>query len=371
MRLIILLLLHLPGSSLFPQNLVPNPGFEEHDTCPNLERLHGLRHWIMPTPGTSDYYNECSPKYFRLPDTYWGHQPPSEGKGCVAIYCSGWYHTYRNYREYIQARLIEPLKKGQKYRVAFYVSLADICKWSVDCIGAYFSEVPIRSASTRCFGYFSPLNMMITGQIPDTRRYVPQVYHKGGYLKDKDNWMLVSGEFIAKGGEQYITIGNFFDSYERPPSKTGAGSRSGAYYFIDDVEVSPVFDTVSEPPVEPVKPYQEGQTFVLNNIYFDTDKYELLPASYKTLDSLADVLNKYSALEIEVRGHTDNVASEQHNLRLSANRAKAVKEYLVSKGIDKGRLVSNGYGEAQPIATNETKEGRQLNRRVEFKVLKI
>ena len=351
---------------------MPNPGFEDHDTCPNLQELHGLKHWIQPTIGSADYYNECSPKYFKLPETYWGYQPAHEGKGCVAIYCSGWYSVDRNYREYVQARLIEPLKKGQKYKVVFYVCLADLCKWSVDCIGAYFSEDPIRSAQRYSFGYFKPATSIASGQFPDSRKCYPQVYYQDGYLNDKEKWTLVSGEFIAQGGEQYITIGNFFDSDERPPSKVVTGKRTGAYYFIDDVGVEPVFDTVILPAKkDTVKPYEEGQTFVLNNIYFDTDRSELLPASFKSLDSLVDIMSSNPGMKIEIRGHTDNVASEKHNLDLSSARAKAVRDYLIVKGIGDERLTSNGYGEALPIATNETKEGRQLNRRVEFRIMKI
>jgi outer membrane protein OmpA-like peptidoglycan-associated protein len=74
-------------------------------------------------------------------------------------------------------------------------------------------------------------------------------------------------------------------------------------------------------------------------------------------------------LTIEISGHTDNVGSNLYNQQLSEDRAKSVVEYLIDNGIDAGRLTYAGYGEEQPIATNETEEGRQMNRRTEFKVL--
>ncbi|MFN7014845.1 MAG: OmpA family protein, partial [Bacteroidia bacterium] len=76
-----------------------------------------------------------------------------------------------------------------------------------------------------------------------------------------------------------------------------------------------------------------------------------------------------STIKIEISGHTDNVSSDEFNLRLSENRAKAVVEFLVQNGIAKERLTYKGYGKSQPIATNDTEEGRQENRRVEFKII--
>ena len=112
-----------------------------------------------------------------------------------------------------------------------------------------------------------------------------------------------------------------------------------------------------------------GQKVVLKNIFFDYAKATLRPESYPELNRLLKLLTDYPKLKIEVSGHTDNRGSRATNTKLSNNRAKAVYDYLVANGIDASRLTYKGYAFDQPIATNDTKEGRQQNRRVEFKVL--
>jgi outer membrane protein OmpA-like peptidoglycan-associated protein len=82
------------------------------------------------------------------------------------------------------------------------------------------------------------------------------------------------------------------------------------------------------------------------------------------------LLEENPAIEIEMSAHTDSYGSDDYNFKLSDNRARSVMEYILSKGIAPSRIISHGYGENMPVATNETDEGRQLNRRVEFKILK-
>ncbi|RKX18801.1 MAG: hypothetical protein DRP35_08705, partial [Candidatus Zixiibacteriota bacterium] len=112
-----------------------------------------------------------------------------------------------------------------------------------------------------------------------------------------------------------------------------------------------------------------GQKVVLKNIFFDYAKATLRPESFPELNRLLKLLTDYPKLKIEVSGHTDNRGSRTTNTRLSNNRAKAVYDYLIANGIDATRLTYKGYAFDQPIATNDTDEGRQQNRRVEFKVL--
>jgi outer membrane protein OmpA-like peptidoglycan-associated protein len=117
-------------------------------------------------------------------------------------------------------------------------------------------------------------------------------------------------------------------------------------------------------------PIEVGQTVRLNNIFFDTDKYELKPESTAELNRLIRILNQNSELFIEISGHTDATGNDQHNLELSQKRADAVKNYLLTKGISADRLISKGYGKLKSVADNNTEEGRQQNRRVEFTILK-
>jgi len=112
-----------------------------------------------------------------------------------------------------------------------------------------------------------------------------------------------------------------------------------------------------------------GSTIVLKNIFFDYAKATLRPTSFPELDRLLTLLNEYPKIRIEISGHTDNRGTLETNKRLSRERAKAVVDYLVSKGISESRLEFDGYAYLQPIASNDTEDGRQQNRRVEFKVL--
>lgn len=111
-------------------------------------------------------------------------------------------------------------------------------------------------------------------------------------------------------------------------------------------------------------------TGVIDGIQFDTAKSTIRGASRPTLDQAASVLNEYPDLRVMITGHTDGDGSRDLNMTLSADRAAAVKTYLVSKGVDGGRIETRGAGPDEPIADNNTKEGKQKNRRIEFKLIK-
>lgn len=105
--------------------------------------------------------------------------------------------------------------------------------------------------------------------------------------------------------------------------------------------------------------------FVLTGVEFETGKATLRKESYPKLDSVLDYMTHKRSARVEISGHTDNVGNPKANKTLSQKRADAVKHYLVSKGIDGARIEAVGYGDALPIAPNETEEGRQKNRRIE------
>jgi outer membrane protein OmpA-like peptidoglycan-associated protein len=117
-------------------------------------------------------------------------------------------------------------------------------------------------------------------------------------------------------------------------------------------------------------PIEVGQVVRLNNVFFDFDKYNLRPESFAELDRVVKLLEENPAIEIEMSAHTDSRWSDEYNFVLSDNRARSVMEYILSKGISPSRITAHGYGETRPVATNETDEGRQLNRRVEFTIMK-
>jgi len=119
-----------------------------------------------------------------------------------------------------------------------------------------------------------------------------------------------------------------------------------------------------------MKPIEIGETVRLNNIFFDFNKFVLRSESFQELDRVVKLLKENSTIEIEIAGHTDNVGADEYNLNLSLERANSVVAYIVSKGISQNRIIAKGYGESKPIAPNDSEEGKQLNRRVEFTILK-
>ena len=119
----------------------------------------------------------------------------------------------------------------------------------------------------------------------------------------------------------------------------------------------------------PLQPIEINATVVLNNIFFDTNKFDLKPESVTELDKLVELLTENTSLKIEISGYTDNVGKPADNLSLSNNRAKAVVSYLIEKGIPASRLTYKGYGETNPVSDNATEEGRARNRRTELKVV--
>ncbi len=118
-----------------------------------------------------------------------------------------------------------------------------------------------------------------------------------------------------------------------------------------------------------LKRIEVGTKIVLNNIFFDFNKATLRTESVAELDRLNKLMTDMPSLRIEISGHTDNIGSASYNQKLSESRAKAVVDYLAKKGIERSRMEFKGYGFKQPIASNKTKEGRQQNRRTEFKIL--
>lgn len=115
-----------------------------------------------------------------------------------------------------------------------------------------------------------------------------------------------------------------------------------------------------------VKKIKTGGTYKINNINYETNSYDLDQVSKVMLSEFADFLKANKTMKVGIHGHTDVVGSDQDNLVLSENRAKSVYEYLISEGIDKGRLSYKGFGKSKPIDTNQTEEGRARNRRTEF-----
>ena len=108
---------------------------------------------------------------------------------------------------------------------------------------------------------------------------------------------------------------------------------------------------------------------MLNNLFFDTDKWDVKPESESELNQIVALMNNNAGIKLEISGHTDSSGSKEHNKTLSEKRASSVIEWLAAHGISKSRLTARGAGDSEPAADNATEEGRKANRRVEMKIL--
>ncbi len=117
---------------------------------------------------------------------------------------------------------------------------------------------------------------------------------------------------------------------------------------------------------KPVMIYKETYTL---NVQYEFNKADLNPNSFPILDEYADTMKSHPNMIVEIAGHTDNVGSDDYNLRLSQRRAESVRQYLLKKGIKPHRIIAKGYGERQPLVSNDTEEERGRNRRTEVRVI--
>jgi outer membrane protein OmpA-like peptidoglycan-associated protein len=147
-------------------------------------------------------------------------------------------------------------------------------------------------------------------------------------------------------------------------------NRSGYYAVSDNLDVASLGEYTEIRRDLYLTPVEVGSTIRLNNLFFDTGRWELRAESFPELNRAVAFLVEHPSIRIEVGGHTDNVGSDVDNRTLSENRVRSVVAYLAERGIDTKRITSRGYGESRPIATNDTDEGRQQNRRVEFTIVK-
>jgi len=272
-----------------------------------------------------------------------------------------------HHANYIAQKLAEPLLRGYKYFISFYLRhdmRSGVC---INKVGVFISDELLM-----------PTRSMGKGQRIYNAK--PQI-ETDTILEEWEEWTEISVEFKAKGGEQYITIGGFspyvqmrikeipeYLIYERL-KKYNFKARSPFtfyYYHIDDVQLQEIGLVKDIKELIDLKP---GESLIFENIYFDTSSARLLADSKEGLESLLSILNENPKLAIEISGHTDNRGKADFNLQLSKKRAQAVGSYLLANGIEKNRLKPKGYGDTQPIAKNDTMLGRQRNRRVEVKVI--
>lgn len=173
----------------------------------------------------------------------------------------------------------------------------------------------------------------------------------------------VAGVNPATGGfSGTLSLGQKYAAYVEAPGFAGIGN----VLDLSNVSGPQSLDLQLD-----VQRLEVGAKIRLNNIYFDIDKAVLRPESETELQRLVAILGRYPAMTIKIDGHTDAQADDDYNMALSSDRANAVVAHLTGSGVSVDRLQSEGFGETQPVASNASKAGRQLNRRVEFEILSM
>jgi OmpA-OmpF porin, OOP family len=333
------------------KNLVPNGSFE------NYRRKSGNIRQAVP------WQQIASVDYYQQPIS----NDTSKYKGARTGDCYAGLRFQKKYKEFIQVKFSEPLHRGTTYEYEMYVRLAFWSNASLKSFGALFTKIGYKSK-----------NDVVRSALIDS------VSKKGSFVNGYQ-WFKISGQYIADGGEKYLTIGNFSPNVKKDMVRMNVfklGFKE-AYYFVDDISLVKAKEVVEKVKVEIVgsfnleqdsvldvkKDVKVGEKIALKNIFFENGRYYLLPESYSELNKLAQYLLRNPHMEVQINGHSDNVGSKSKNQKISEQRAREVFEYLIKKGVQ-NKMYFKGYGSLFPIAGNDTDADRAKNRRVEFEIIR-
>ncbi len=373
--------------SAFSQNLIMNPELTTSEKVYSKAQIHSADGWSNANGGSVDLFatKSCSSD-LAIPENFMGDQASSSNYAGLTAYYDDEYISvaqslrngeitsekgYSKYSEYLQGELLEALNAGQTYYFSFKVSLADGSGRAVNGLGAYFSADKLEHKNNRALDY------------------VPQIVSKD-FITDKAGWTTISGSFVASGGEKYFSIGAFEGSFtvETIVEPKLENDNKRAYYYVNGVSLSKsgLANTDSDrdgdgildkddhcPDVAGVAEFHgcllssddlDMIKKTSENIFFATGSSVLSDKQKTELDGLAKLLKSHPEVVATIKGHTDSEGTDEANLVLSKERANSVKNYLATKGIAEDHLRTYSYGEAKPVATNETEAGRAKNRHV-------
>jgi len=345
-----------------PPNIVPNPSFEKFSGTPIGWFYKGahfdnvIQYWNSPTSTSPDIFG----KGVRVPNSWrekgFGDQSAYQGERFIGLTMYGCSQGKPHCREYAQIQLSEPLVPGQRYEVEFHVAHLPRSMYCNN-LGIYFSEQQYEFRTEEFL------------------EFTPHVSEEQVISISQKSWKKIKKEFVATNTADYLIIGNFSKDEATKTTKNHQQDYNYSYYYFDNISVvkqQPIIAVPEHTNNLLVKPVQKGDVIILENIFFDLNKSALLPRSSQTLQDLIALMQQHPTMHIEIRGHTDNQGDSSYNQELSIDRAKSVVTHLSQRGqINMQRFKYVGYGDTQPISSNETLEGRQQNRRVEFRVLSL
>lgn len=376
------------SSTLFAQtNLVPNHNFQTaNKKTKEKGQINMASPWISPTLAQADLYLKSSKNsLISIPANSYGSEDPMEGDNYAGFLA----YSYKAKvpRTYLQVKLTQQLKEGEEYCVTFHVSLADLSKFATNYIGAYLSNDAV-SANNDGILQFEP-------QIVSRRL---SVYEKQFY------WTPICAKYKAKGGEEYLTIGNFTPEEKlkitkvKRPQGFNSPQTNDAYYYLDNVIVVSAKDvekcdcdfipgvddmetvnstfksdaTSLENKVKIIDSYGSSTTTVGSTsdtkkgenftILFESKKIDLSAKATKDIDQLVDFMKANPTIKVMLAGYIDE--SEKSEDKLDGRRVGAVYKYIVSKGVVKENVLREIKG------TEGAQKDVAKNMKVEVKIIK-
>ncbi len=353
---------------LSAQELVKNGNFEQCSSHPvSWGQAHLVNHWksFSNKPWSPvTYFYDFEGRSYIPTMREGGKQEPYSGYGFMGLGIA-FRKIEKKGSQILETELLMPLEKDSIYIISAYVSIADKVRYAIDYIPVLLSSQEIIPPKNQPF--------YTASKVIQLRATTP-------FLNDAKQWMHITAEYKAKGGERFLLIGGIVDRkkdkkpdfrLQKMPFRFSFNYlilNKLTFYFIDQLSLKKMYDSNTNhqtvPLVDSVK--KLSNKIVLSDVLFDSNSWILKDSFNNQLNALISQLLTNKQYTIAINGYTDNSGKQEWNTELSERRAKAIYSYLNQQGITENRMTYQGYGERTPVADNTTVEGRSRNRRVEI-----
>lgn len=369
-------------------NLVQNGSFEEMDKKPKrLGKIDAATGWVSPTGVRADVFVDGKYEEIGVPMNVYGKEDAKEGENYAGIVAYSFGQKVP--RSYATVKLNSPMKKGMKYCVEYYVSLAECSKYAINTVSAKFSKKSYGT-DTKLPIYDQP-SVSPFSEEPITARY---------------NWTKVCGVYTAEGGEKWLTMGNFMSDEDTKENSTRmkkdkdwdfkVDEVAAAYYYIDDISVRLIDEekgqkcecddsddiqtystTVYEKSVVLNDEMSNAEKIEAHQLFFAFGKDQISTEGKDALNIIAKIMTENTDMVLQINGHNnakeDEVGKENdYYADMDIKRIGVVMKYLIDAGVDESRLMSNPQGSDNPSSDISDADDEDLkmakSRRVTFKV---
>lgn len=366
------------------QNIVSNGSFESVGKNPKrLGSIENATGWVSPTGVRADLFVDSKNVDIDVPSNIYGKEVAKEGENYAGIV--GFSYGDKLSRSYLMIKLDSPLKKGMRYCVKFNTSLAEASKYASNNMGILFSK--------KAGGTDAKLPIIEDASLLHFN-------NDQKIFNARFNWTEIGGEFIAQGGEKFLTIGNFYSNADTKSERVKKDSRvkvkiiAAAYYYIDDISVvllgddekcdcveSEADDDFSSMIYQKVYSVDEDMTskekIEIQQVFFGFGKSKLSAQGKVVLDGVISELKANTEAKLQIFGHSnvmeDSVGVDNdYYAGMDMKRVGAVMKYLMSNGIEEARLIPAAKGNTiknNDVTDSDNAELKMAkNRRVTFKV---